>query len=100
MTAQLRTELRDRRSGWLLLVLTVTMVTFIAFSLLYVNNRVAASEERDCDTLRADIAAIEQAGQITEAGVNVTQARRVRYLEIGCVPPLPEPHYEIVKTPR
>jgi hypothetical protein len=87
---------RERKSGWLLGVMAAMLVSVITFGLLYVNRQVAASEQRDCDTLRADILAIESAGRLTNAGVSVTEARRLRYAQIHCKPHLPPPDYEII----
>lgn len=93
---------RDQRSGWLLLVMAGILVGVIAFGMIYINRKVAASEARDCATLRADIIAVESAGQLTETGAAVTMARRVRYAQIPCSPPLPPPTFETVQstTPR
>ncbi len=90
----------SRGSGWLLGLLALTLAATIGFGLVYINNTaerfVQQSEQRDCDTLRADIEAIEQAGQLTKAGQNVTLSRRARYAQIGCTPSLPPPTYRII----
>jgi hypothetical protein len=90
----------ERKSGWLLGVMTGVLVLVVAFGLVYMNrvaeHFVQVSEERDCDTLRADIEAIEMAPQLTRAGQNVTLARRARYAQIGCTPVLPPPHYKLI----
>lgn len=91
---------RERKSGWLLGLMTATLVAVIALGALYIN-RVAErfveeSERRDCATLSADISALEQAGQLTEAGSRLTLARRTRYAQIGCEPHLAPPTFVIV----
>jgi len=98
---------RERRSGWLLALLAATLVIVVGLGAIYINRTaeryVEQSEQRDCETLAADIEAIESAGQLTEAGVRVTLARRGRYHQIGCEPPLKRPDYQIIvpsKAPR
>lgn len=90
---------REKQSGWLLGIMAGTLVLTLAFSMLYINRVVAESERRDCATLLADITAIEHGGQLTDSGARVTLSRRARYAEIGCVPPIPPPHYRIVTPP-
>ena len=87
---------RDQRNGWLLFLMAGIMVGLIAFGMIYVNRKVAASEARDCETLKADITAVESAGKLTEPGAAVTMARRARYAQIGCEPHLPPPSFEVI----
>lgn len=98
---------REARTGWLFGLLAATLVLVIGLGAIYINSTaeryVEQSEQRDCATLAADIEAIESAGQLTEGGVRVTLARRGRYHQIGCVPPLKPPDYKIIvpsSTPR
>lgn len=87
---------REQRSGWLLGLMFLALVFTVGFGLYYVNLRVAESEQRDCESLLADITAIEEGGKLTESGSRVTLSRRVRYAEIGCAPELPAPAYVII----
>lgn len=87
---------RETRSGWLLWLLAATIVATWIIGPIYVSRIVERSEQRDCETLRADITAVESAGQLTTAGDAVTQARRVRYAQIPCEPMLPEATYKVI----
>lgn len=88
-----------KRLGYTILVSTLATLLAGAGSLGISAWNTRQSERRDCDTLRADIAAVESAGRLTPAGVSITQSRRVRYGQIGCIPPLPAPNYEIITPP-
>lgn len=92
---------KERKSGWLLGMMALVLAGVIGFGLVYVNRQVAASEQRDCETLRADIEAIEEAPVLTPAGQRVTQSRRERYAQIGCEPALkPARPVTVVPSPR
>lgn len=94
---------RERRSGWLLGLMAATIVLLVGFGLIYMNTVagrfVEQSEQRDCATLRADIEALEESGQMTKAGERVTLSRRERYAQIGCEPVLPAPSFTIFTPP-
>lgn len=88
-----------KRLGYALLVSTLAALLAGAGSLGISAWNTRQSERRDCDSLRADITAVESAGRLTQGGVAITQSRRVRYEQIGCIPPLPAPSYEIITPP-
>lgn len=91
---------REKRSGWLMAMLAAMVVFTFSFGLIYVNRVVAESERRDCESLLADIQAIEEGGQLTESGARVTLSRRIRYVRIGCEPHIGPPTFKIVHPPK
>lgn len=80
-------------------VLAAMVVFTFGFGLIYVNRVVAESERRDCESLLADIQAIESIGKLTESGARVTLSRRTRYADIGCEPHLGPPTFQIIPVP-
>ncbi len=93
----------ERKSGWLLGVMTFVLVFVVAFGAIYMNwtaqRFVEQSEQRDCDSLLADISVYAETPPITRTGLNQWRSKVNRYAEIGCSPYLP-PELTTIPSPR
>lgn len=80
---------REQKSGWLIAMLAALVVAVMAFGMIYTSRMVAASERRDCDTLRSDIEAYQAEPPGSRVGWNQWNSKTQRYREIGCEPAVP-----------
>ncbi len=86
----------DRMRGWMnkpingygALVIVIVCCSLAAIGLVVSNAQRRNSEQRDCATLGADIAALSEVPPTMASGQRVLLARRDRYREIGCTPTL------------
>ncbi len=94
---------REHKSGWLLAVMTATLVAMVAFGMIYVNQRaeyfVRQSEQRDCSSLLADIDVYAEAPPATRTGLGQWRSKVERYGQIGCEPPLTPVQLRIPASP-